>query len=54
MTKNSGRPRNASRAEVRRHRADDEFDTPDGKKGSAYVLMAKEPTNNYLFVIHEW
>ena len=31
-----------------------EFDAPDGKKGSAYALMAKEPANNYLFVIHEW
>ncbi|MCB9267166.1 MAG: dienelactone hydrolase family protein [Lewinellaceae bacterium] len=31
-----------------------EFDTPDGQKGSAYALMAEEPTNNYLFVIHEW
>ena len=31
-----------------------EFDTPDGQKGSAYALMAAEPTNNYLFVIHEW
>ncbi len=31
-----------------------QFETPDGKKGSAYALMAAEPTKNYLFVIQEW
>lgn len=30
------------------------FDTPDGKTGSAYALLADEPTNKYLLVIHEW
>lgn len=31
-----------------------QFDTPDGKKGSAYALMAAEPTQKYLLVVHEW
>lgn len=31
-----------------------QFDTPDGKKGSAYALMAAQPTQKYLLVIHEW
>jgi len=30
------------------------FDTPDGETGSAYVITAEEPSNKYLFVIHEW
>jgi carboxymethylenebutenolidase len=30
------------------------YKTPDGKTASAWVLKAKKPTNNYLFVIHEW
>ena len=30
------------------------FTTPDGKTGSAYALMAEAPTNDYLFVFHEW
>ena len=30
------------------------FDTPDGKKGSAYAILSQEPTTKYLFVIHEW
>ena len=30
------------------------FDTPDGKKGSAFEIKAKSETNNFLFVIHEW
>lgn len=30
------------------------FDTPDGKKGSAYVFENATKTNNYLFVVHEW
>lgn len=31
-----------------------QFDTPDGKKGSAYALMADEPSEEYLLVFHEW
>ncbi len=30
------------------------FKGSDGKEAKAYVLMAKEDTDNYLFVIHEW
>jgi carboxymethylenebutenolidase len=30
------------------------YKTSDGKDANAYVLMAKRPTNNYLFVVHEW
>ena len=30
------------------------FPTPDGKTGSAYVVMSAVPTDNYLFVLHEW
>lgn len=31
-----------------------EFDTPDGRTGSAYTLEADGESNKYLFVIHEW
>jgi carboxymethylenebutenolidase len=31
-----------------------EFDTPDGKKGSAYALMTETPSEEYLLVFHEW
>lgn len=30
------------------------FKTPDGKEGYAYEIKAEKPTNNYVFVIHEW
>ena len=30
------------------------FKTPDGKEGYAYEIKATTPTNNYIFVIHEW
>jgi len=30
------------------------YKTADGKTAHAYALMAKEPTNDYIFVIHEW
>jgi carboxymethylenebutenolidase len=30
------------------------FDTPDGKKGSAYAVGMDATSNNYLLVIHEW
>ena len=30
------------------------YDTPDGKTATAYHLEAKEKTNKFLFVIHEW
>lgn len=30
------------------------FKTPDGKEGYAYEIKATSPTNNYVFVIHEW
>ena len=30
------------------------YKTADGKEASAYELKAKKPTDNYLFVIHEW
>ena len=31
-----------------------DFKTPDGKGGRAFLIKADEPTNNYLFVFHEW
>lgn len=31
-----------------------EFNTADGKTGKAYRLMPEEPTNRFLFVVHEW
>lgn len=30
------------------------FDTPDGSKGSAFVVPAYMKTDKYLFVFHEW
>ncbi|WKN45161.1 dienelactone hydrolase family protein [Tunicatimonas pelagia] len=30
------------------------FATPDGQQGTAYYLEAKEESNQYLLVIHEW
>ena len=30
------------------------YSTPDGSKADAYILMAKNPTNNYLLVVHEF
>lgn len=30
------------------------FKTPDGKEGHAYEIKNSKPTNNYVFVIHEW
>ena len=30
------------------------FKTTDGKEGYAYEIKAAIPTNNYVFVIHEW
>lgn len=30
------------------------YPTADGKEAQAYELKAESPTNNYLFVIHEW
>lgn len=30
------------------------FKTNDGKEGHAYEIKAENPTNNYVFVIHEW
>ncbi len=30
------------------------FATPDGQEGRAYILNAKVPTSNYLFIFHEW
>lgn len=30
------------------------FKTPDGKEGHAYEIKNAKPTNNYVFVIHEW
>jgi carboxymethylenebutenolidase len=30
------------------------FKTPDGKESYAYEIKAASPTNNYVFVIHEW
>ena len=31
-----------------------EFPTADGKTGKAYTLKTTNPSNKYLFVIHEW
>lgn len=31
-----------------------QFPTPDGKQGSAYALMTKTPSEEYLLVFHEW
>lgn len=31
-----------------------QYNTPDGKKASAYALMPEGETNKYLLVIHEW
>ena len=31
-----------------------EFETPDGAKATAYALMTEQPSDKYLFVIHEW
>ncbi len=30
------------------------YQTTGGKDANAYILMAKNPTNNYILVIHEW
>lgn len=30
------------------------FPTPDGQTASAFALKSKAPSQNYLFVIHEW
>lgn len=30
------------------------YKTPDGKTASAYLIKAKNETDDYLFVIHEW
>ncbi|MEO8762415.1 MAG: dienelactone hydrolase family protein [Bacteroidia bacterium] len=30
------------------------YKTPDGKEGYGYEIKATKPTNNYVFVIHEW
>lgn len=30
------------------------FPTPDGQEANAYILNAKVPTTNYLFIFHEW
>jgi len=30
------------------------FKTPDGKEGYGYEIKSTMPTNNYVFVIHEW
>ncbi len=34
--------------------ADFNFPTKDGKDGRGYIIRADRPTNNYLFVLHEW
>lgn len=31
-----------------------EFRTPDGSMGKAYLIKTAEPSNKFLFVIHEW
>ena len=31
-----------------------EFATPDGSTGKAYTMKSAEPSNKYLFVVHEW
>lgn len=30
------------------------FDTPDGRKGSGYMLKASQPSGKWLFVFQEW
>lgn len=30
------------------------FQVADGKEGKAFLIKAEKPTNNYLFVFHEW
>lgn len=30
------------------------FPTPDGKEANAFIIRAKVPTTNYLFIFHEW
>jgi carboxymethylenebutenolidase len=30
------------------------FKTPDGSEGSAYAVKTAEPSERYLFIIHEW
>lgn len=30
------------------------YQTPDGKKAKAFEVKADAPTNNYVFVFHEW
>ena len=30
------------------------YKTPDGKYAAAFEIKAKRPTNNWLFVVHEW
>ncbi|MDZ4844962.1 MAG: dienelactone hydrolase family protein [Chitinophagales bacterium] len=30
------------------------FQTYDGKEAKAFLIKAEKPTNNYLFVFHEW
>jgi len=30
------------------------YKTPDGKDANAYLLKAKNPTNNYILVVHEY
>jgi len=31
-----------------------EFATPDGKKGRGYLIKSAKPSNEFLFVFHEW
>ena len=31
-----------------------DYKTPDGKEAHAFMFKAKKPTNNYLFVVHEY
>src|ERR1700741_5565114 len=30
------------------------FNTSEGKTANAFIVMAKKPTHNYIFMIHEW
>lgn len=30
------------------------FPTPDGRQANAFIISAKVPTVNYLFIFHEW
>lgn len=30
------------------------FPTPDGRSANAFIISAKVPTTNYLFIFHEW